>query len=153
MRKLTDDAQRRIKRGSDNANKLKRDKALEAYYKNPNYCNFCEKVIKVKDNESVYEASRRKFCNRSCAASINNIGKVRNGKPRKIRYCLNCRNELSGASVKYCDQICKNEYEYKQYINKWVNGDVSGQKGKYGISNYIRRYLFEKYDNSCQECG
>lgn len=25
--------------------------------------------------------------------------------------------------------------------------------GEYGISKYIRRYLFEKYDCKCQKCG
>ncbi len=31
-------------------------------------------------------------------------------------------------------------------------GLESGLVGKQGISSHIRRYLFEKYNNSCQKC-
>ena len=39
------------------------------------------------------------------------------------------------------------------YIKRWKNGEESGLRGKYEISNYIRRYLFEKYHSKCQICG
>lgn len=45
------------------------------------------------------------------------------------------------------------EYNYKQYIIKWKNKEEDGNSGKCEISEYIRRYLFDKFDNKCQQCG
>ena len=72
-----------------------------------------------------------------------------------MKVCLNCGKELIGDKKrnKYCCQQCQFDYQYKQYIEKWKNGQESGLKGKYEVSNYIRKYLFEKYNNSCQKCG
>ena len=47
------------------------------------------------------------------------------------------------------------EYYYNKYIKKWKNEEISGTTGNswIDISNYIKRYLFEKYDNKCAKCG
>ena len=71
---------------------------------------------------------------------------------KERRYCLNCGKELTGSN-KYCNQQCQLDYQYKQYIKRWQNGEETGSKGKYEVSNHIRRYLFEKYNCSCQKCG
>lgn len=72
-----------------------------------------------------------------------------------MKVCLNCGKELIGDKKrnKYCCQQCQLDYQYKQYIENWKNGQESGLKGKYEVSNYIRKYLFEKNNNSCQKCG
>ena len=69
--------------------------------------------------------------------------------------CLNCGKELTGSKKrnKYCNQQCQLDYQYKQYIKRWQNGEETGGKGKYEVSNHVRRYLFEKYNCSCQKCG
>lgn len=46
-----------------------------------------------------------------------------------------------------------NQLKYETYISKWKNGEVLGQRGKEAISAHVRRYLFEKYDSKCCECG
>lgn len=74
-----------------------------------------------------------------------------NVKPEK-HFCLNCGQEIV-KSNKYCNNQCKCDYEYKQYINRWKQGLESGTKGKDDVSNYVRRYLFEKHNNSCELCG
>ena len=43
------------------------------------------------------------------------------------------------------------EYQYKTYIQAWKEGKVDG--GKHEVSDTIRKYLFQKYDNKCQLCG
>lgn len=65
-----------------------------------------------------------------------------------MKYCLNCNSEIPDRQ-KYCSQSCKLEYEYKQYIERWK----SGKSGEYQISNYIRRYLLDKYNHKCSRCG
>lgn len=53
----------------------------------------------------------------------------------------------------YCSRKCQLDNLYYQYINRWLVGLEDGMSGQDGISNYVRRYLFEKYNNSCQKCG
>ena len=47
----------------------------------------------------------------------------------------------------------KNTTLYVTYIMKWKAGLVDGMCGKCNISKHIIRYLREKYDNKCCECG
>ena len=72
-----------------------------------------------------------------------------------MKICLNCGKELIGnkKNNKYCCQQCQLDYQHKQYIEKWKSEQESGLKGKYDVSNHIRKYLFEKNNNSCQKCG
>lgn len=67
--------------------------------------------------------------------------------------CLNCGKELNSKQNKFCSNKCQREYEYKSFIEDWKNGEEDGLKGKYGISNHIKRYLMEKNDYKCEKCG
>lgn len=71
------------------------------------------------------------------------------------KYCLSCGKELHGSrsNQKFCNSKCQNDYAYKQYIERWKNGEETGIIGEYGISHYLKRYLFEKYNNKCCKCG
>ncbi len=66
--------------------------------------------------------------------------------------CRYCDKSLEGDQL-YCNNKCQKNYEYEEYICYWKLGMVSGAKGKYQISNHIRRYLFEKYFGKCANCG
>ena len=104
-----------------------------------------------------------RFCSKSCRMRFigrqsNKNGKLTghpqfNPKANKIHYCLHCHAELKERHQKYCSYRCQNEHKYNEYIRKWKNGDVSGITGEYGISKYIRQYLFKKYGNKCSRCG
>ena len=68
--------------------------------------------------------------------------------------CLNCGKEFiiyKSHTGKYCSHSCQLEYQYKEYIKNWKEGKEDGMSGSYGISEYIRRYLFEKYDGKCRK--
>lgn len=130
-------------------NKTREDK-LKEYYENPSICLCCNKVIEVEENEKICNVKIRKFCNRSCSAIYNNKKRIK--KPKK--HCLNCGNELTARhSRKYCNNKCQAYYQYKEYIKRWKNGEESGLMGRYDTSAYIKRYLLEKYENKCCECG
>lgn len=109
------------------------------------YCLYCGKEIVGKD-------SRQKFCNQRCNGLYHNKIKFGINKINTNNYCLSCNKEIPYGH-KYCDNTCKNNYEYKQYILKWKNGEENGESGVGGISSHIRRYLFEQYHDSCQICG
>lgn len=66
--------------------------------------------------------------------------------------CLNCGKELSTRG-KYCDNTCQNEYQYKEWVKRWKNGEETGIRGDYGISSHLRRYLFNKFNSKYSICG
>ena len=66
--------------------------------------------------------------------------------------CLYCGKSLKHKG-KYCSNICQAEFQYQNYILNWKAGKVNGLKGKYQLSNHIRKYLFLKYDSKCSICG
>jgi len=96
------------------------------------------------------DTTNKKFCCKSCSSTYNNKNRIKNKK-----LCLNCNNELSRSSSKYCCQRCQFDFEYKLFIQKWKNGEIDGNTGKYkdNLSTHIRKYLFIKYDNKCAKCG
>lgn len=125
---------------------LKKKLTKADYQNNPKYCKFCGKEIP-------YEKRRNDFCSHSCSASYNNRGICRNGTSLpEHSYCLNCGKEITRGN-KFCNKNCQAEYDYKQYIERWKNGEETGIIGTDDISNHIRHYLFKKYNNSCQLCG
>ena len=74
--------------------------------------------------------------------------------PKKDRNrCLNCRKETPRPGYKYCSNQCQSDYQYKDYINKWLEGKESGLQGHGVVSRYVKRYLRAKYHNKCYVCG
>lgn len=69
------------------------------------------------------------------------------------KFCLNCGKELTDKRNKYCNNKCQAEYQYKEWVIRWKEGKESGIRGSYGISVYLKRYLFEKYHHKCAKCG
>jgi len=66
--------------GGKQNGKILRQKALDNYLNNPNHCLSCNEIITPQIGRKITETKRKKFCNRSCAASYNNI-KYKKRKP------------------------------------------------------------------------
>jgi len=126
-------------------NRVLRLRGLSSYYRNPRYCLFCNKVINAVPGVRLARTKAKKFCNQRCAALYNNKRKLSNE-------CLYCGKSIYKYR-KYCSHKCVQEHKYRTYIGKWLSGKVSGIKGKDSISNYIRRWLIDKYNNRCVKCG
>ena len=60
--------------------------------------------------------------------------------------CLNCKKIIKSKN-KFCSILCQKNYQYKDYIRRWKENKVSGIRGEYQISNHIKTYLFNKYNN------
>lgn len=105
------------------------------------YCLNCGKEI-IGKNKTL-----KKFCNSSCSASYNN--KLR----KETKFCLHCGRPLVHNNKKFCNSYCQASFEYKKWIFRWKAGEESGLRGKYGISQHLKRYLFEKYNYKCARCG
>lgn len=69
-----------------------------------------------------------------------------------MKQCINCGKPLSNYQKKYCSVQCDNDYRYKTYIDKWKKGEETGSCST-SLSNYIRRYMLEKANYSCEQCG
>jgi predicted nucleic acid-binding Zn ribbon protein len=109
-------------------------------------CKYCGK-------ELPYEKRENDFCNHSCAASYNNKSTYENeDKQSEYNYCLNCGKEINKRN-RFCDNTCCAEYKRKQYLERWKNGEETGVIGEDGIATAVRRYMFEKHNNSCEICG
>jgi hypothetical protein len=71
--------------------------------------------------------------------------------------CLQCNStfsyRLTNSTGQYCSVQCQRDRNYATYIEKWLLGEIDGARGKMQVSNYIRRWLFEKHNNSCEICG
>lgn len=67
-------------------------------------------------------------------------------------FCVNCSKTISKRS-KYCSIKCQKDYQYKSYIKRWKNKETDGMRGEYQISSYIKKYIFDKYNNKCSRCG
>jgi Zn finger protein HypA/HybF involved in hydrogenase expression len=77
------------------------------------------------------------------------VGKYK--KERKL--CKNCRTFCKGPHDKYCNIQCQLNYQYKQYINKWLKKEIEGNVKVDAISSHIIRFLKERSNNKCERCG
>lgn len=120
-------------------------------------CLNCSKKFEVSIGDK--RDSERKFCSKSCSATYNNKHKTK--KPSvKIKKnlklekpnCIICGEKVKKINYIYCSNKCQMEHKYRNFIQKWREGEKDGKRGD-GVSRTIRRYLFEKFDNKCTRCG
>lgn len=75
----------------------------------------------------------------------------------KEYFCVNCgkkiENPYASKTNKFCSVRCQKEFNQKEYIKRWKNGEENGLKGKYCLSERIRQYLLEKTNCKCEKCG
>jgi hypothetical protein len=115
------------------------------YLETPNLCKQCSCKLP-------FEKRSNKFCSHSCSASFNNKGVRRHGYENILEFCLHCNTKLT-TQKKFCDIDCKNDYYHQQFLLQWKCGNHNGLRGEYNLSAHIRRYIFEKYDSKCCQCG
>lgn len=128
--------------------KTRLKKQLSTY----NTSHFRKKREIVKNNckQCGKETSNPKFCSTSCSASFNNKGIRRHGESKR-RVCPSCGGSKCETS-KVCSD-CRVKSEYKGKITDWKAGILTGITGKYGVSVWLRKFLFRKFDHKCSKCG
>ena len=60
------------KAGGIAAAKVVRERYVNQYNQNPNFCLFCGEVIKIGEGQKTGYVKKKKFCNLSCASKYNN---------------------------------------------------------------------------------
>jgi len=140
------------------------EKEHDGSYGSGRFCN--EKCARSYSTSNI-DRSKIKIvqcieCNKDIEVSIHSspkqckCGNCRKRKKyviEKRTHCLNCSKEMDNIR-KYCDINCQVDHQHKQYIKKWKNGDIDGlQNSGMFVSKYVRRYLWEKYNDKCSKCG
>lgn len=130
-------------------------------------CLFCGKKL---------EKGQKKFCCLSCSSKYNNIGKKRSEetkqkisesvhnyyeeikfgstkKSSKNKYiCKTCGKEFETYEKNrvFCCGECRTKYDNIIKTKEWLEGkEYNSEK----TPEFIRRYLYKKYDGKCQICG
>lgn len=114
-----------------------RKKALESYYKDPIVCKNCNNIIEVTSTQKVSEVKKKKFCNKSCAASFNNRKKIKK----------TIKKEIKLPAEKFRFLLNKTKKEIFNIHKNWQSARTS-----------IRRhaqYIFDSEikENCCRKCG
>ncbi len=74
--------------------------------------------------------------------------------PKKPRpNCPVCSKEPERSYYRYCSNSCQQEYQYRNYIEKWKNGGKNGLNSIGLVSPYIKKYLRRKFGDRCCLCG
>lgn len=70
--------------------------------------------------------------------------------------CKNCGKEFilyKGTTGKFCSHECQQDFQYKEWVRNWKEGNETGVNGKYWLSERVRRYMLEKHNYKCEKCG
>lgn len=74
--------------------------------------------------------------------------------PKKPRSkCPVCGKEPARAFYKYCSNACQHEYQYRSYIARWQAGEERGLNAQGLVSDPVKRFLRQKFDDRCCLCG
>ena len=115
------------------------------YDKNPKFCKNCTQKISFNKKQNNY-------CNQRCAG----LSRGKNSKASGIKICNYCQEQYKSyiTTSKYCSPKCHRNFEFNSIIKQWKNGNKKGYRGKtMQISEWLRKYLFIKYQNKCYKCG
>lgn len=103
-----------------------------------------------KCSHSFSTMEKRDEINKKVSEKLTVTGKYK--RHYEITECINCNKPINNRG-KFCSVSCAQELEYKEYIKRWKEGLETGMCGKRGVSNYLRKYMFNKHENKCSCCG
>lgn len=129
------------------------------YNKNPNLCLYCGELILCREDQKLYDIQRKKFCNKSCAAKMNNKGNIKNLKGKNGKGLLlddKSDEEIINAfnSSKNCTEFCKklgykyttDSISFKERLES-LNLDILDFKNKIKLDSFTKEEIFNNYKN------
>ena len=124
-------------------------RAIERYYADPAICLNCGKVIELDGKQKPSQIKKKKFCNQSCAAKFNNLGKDRwekhrdpkigkhiftlDGSPKSVM-CISCKKKVTVIPTKRCNRKEGYHYYHRKYCDECAN-----LKRSAGVKNKNRK--------------
>ena len=135
--------------------RLNKANRIREYNKNPKRCLWCQKKIQ-------YNRRRHSFCGQTCnghyqtKVNTKRIATLHSQFQLPSITCETCLKEFHPHSLKtrFCSQKCCQAIKIKLRLQEWKDGKQKGWNGKTAmLAQFIRRYLFEKYNSKCCKCG
>ena len=151
---------------SDTFQQKKKEREKE-YYENPNFCKCCGSVLD-------FEKKGNDFCDHSCSAKTTNTNRDHNwgdkisegvkkyidkngyfgalllknstGRPKKETICPNCNHQVFNKRNKYCNDICRREFE-RRNMDEYQKYRADSNF-KFSLKDYPNEFdfsLVEKY--------
>ncbi|MCP4123627.1 MAG: HNH endonuclease [Bacteroidetes bacterium] len=117
--------------------RLQKEKRIKEYNEAPILCGNCCAALN-------YEKRKNKYCNKSCAAKVNNRGVRRHGM--EPNQCLSCQKDTR--NPKYCSLKCHADYRWSKTKEK-IEKDRKVPKS----NRALKRYLLELRGSNCWKCG
>lgn len=153
-------------KGGMTSAKKQREGALNKYYKNPNICLYCKKIITVKDGAKIRTAKKKKFCNFSCYGKWK-TGKggipSENKKLEKTFKCKKCNGDIvvkrEKADKYFKPRTVCDECKRKKLVDNRTKKDIfSSYQGWTPARNVIRAhakktYMTSEQKQTCKKCG
>jgi hypothetical protein len=112
--------------------------------------------IYISQGLSQHKMAKLENCSQSKIRRWLNKFNLPTKRTKKIKRCLYCSNILDKYQRKFCDASCQMKYQAGTYIARWKAGKETGTvsiNSIPAISQYIRTYLFDKYNSKCAQCG
>lgn len=138
-RKHSDETKEKIRNKLKGFTKTKVYKTENISTTKVKYCKLCGHEV---------PSLRHTFCSKKCQNKYKylNYG--------FILKCEECGKEYKShqKNQKFCSYQCSADNRRKILINKWLIGDGIFNANN-GIPQYIRKYLYEKVEFKCEECG
>ena len=109
---------------------------------------------RVTIDGAIHNLNSRKYCLECSPFNMHNTKNL-SQKRKPVLKCKLCDSSIKGTCGIYCSSKCFQKWNQKDYIERWLKGEVSGNRGTGGevISSRVRRWLFERAGNCCEECG
>lgn len=105
------------------------------------HLNFCKgKKFCVTCGKEIHPD--RKYCSVTCSNIVIK---------KKEKFCLYCGKTIKTHAI-YCNNTCRANYKLEQEIKDWLEGKLDGCS-KHGHASYVKKYLLQKHNNKCAQCG
>jgi len=124
-------------------------------------CHQCQHTFDKKNKE--IKRSKRHFCSRSCAATFNNSGKIKNKRvPRVCKSCGDIYFNGQGHRSVFCRTCFKTPEERKEEYKNLTLGqyhDMNSVRGKHPswvnahVRSFARSWNKKLCQLPCQYCG
>jgi len=128
-------------------------------------CSLCgkEKLVLPKTAEKKTKYGYR-FCSLECKNKAQCFGGLIQPPSYKKKLvinpeeistnCICCGKKLAKKQIAYCSHQCHFDLKNKRYLEKWKNGEKTGNRSNNEqLSLIVREYMLKKAKYKCQKCN
>jgi len=67
-----------------------------------------------------------------------------------MKNCKNCGADTLGT---YCSNRCQHAFQNSEIVAEWKENPEKGTRSGSRLKSAVRKYILEKFDYKCSECG